>query len=718
MTISTLKAQVGIGTYNPDASAALEISSSSKGFLAPRIALTSATDVTTIATPATGLMVYNTATAGSVPNAVVPGYYYYSGTKWERLITATSDATINFNTADPNSGSPTFTPNTPASIGYIYQSTTNASQWIYDGTTYVTYTAPSSTAWNLVNTTNDAGNNKTNDIWRSGGVIAGGTSTSKVFGNLTSYGGTNFSGGVPYGTASIGLISNTTAGWTGSGFLFGNSTSGSNAFTATINNDKVYQAWIAPNNTYNLTSMGNATGWMFGANINAGLSPTYALEARGVFASTSNAYLATLSGKVGVGTTSPYSTLSNTANNILGSDAIGTSSTGITWLNNNIGYSATVFNTGTSSNFNGLAIKIAGNTSSNRALDISQGTTAGSAGTPLFNVLANGNVGIGTNSPTTNLDVVGGFNLRNTTGAAGSNYGIEFNTNSTAPRIDWVFNGGYIGQFTSDANDFQLRNSKQATGGFRFFTNPTGTAIERMAILNNGNIGIGTTTPYSQLANTASTIQGSIISSVNGGFNWVSPGTGFAHSVYASNNIGGGAQVKVAGNTSNVYAFEVSQASTQTGITTPLFNVIGNGNVGVGTNSPAAQLHTTGSIRFAGAGTPGVGKILTSDASGNATWQSTAIATKTADYTLTANDFGSVLVFNSASTVVLTIPSSLSAGFYCQVIQQGTGQVNVVGASGVSVTSALGSNTRTTGSSIGILLSTGTSAFLSGDTSF
>lgn len=528
ISISTLKAQVGIGTYNPDASAALEISSSSKGFLAPRVALTSNIDVTTIATPASGLMVYNTATAGSVPNAVVPGYYYYSGTKWERLITATSDATINFNTTDPNSGSPTFIPNTPASVGYIYQSTTNASQWIYDGTTYVTYTAPSSTAWNLVNTTNDAGNNKTNDIWRSGGIITGGTSTSKVFGSLTSYGGTNFSGGVPYGTASIGLISNTSAGWTGSGFLFGNSNSGSNAFTATINNDKVYQAWISPNNTYNLTSIGNATGWMFGANINPGLSPSYALEARGELASTSNAYLATLSGKVG----------------------------------------------------------------------------------------------------------------------------------------------------------------------------------------------IGTTTPYSQLANTASTIQGSVISSVNGGFNWVSSGTGFAHSVYASNNIGGGAQVKVAGNTSNVYAFEVSQGSTQTGITTPLFNVIGNGNVGVGTSAPAAQLHTTGSIRFAGAGTPGVGKILTSDASGNATWQSTVIATKTAAYTLTANDFGSVLVFNSASTVVLTIPSSLSAGFYCQVIQQGTGQVNVVGASGVSVISALGSNTRTTGSSIGILISTATSAFLSGDTSF
>jgi hypothetical protein len=44
------------------------------------------------------------------------------------------------------------------------------------------------------------------------------------------------------------------------------------------------------------------------------------------------------------------------------------------------------------------------------------------------------------------------------------------------------------------------------------------------------------------------------------------------------------------------------------------------GRVGIGTNSPAAQLHTTGTVRFEGAGIPGTGKVLTSDAQGNATW--------------------------------------------------------------------------------------------------
>jgi hypothetical protein len=708
---------------------------------------------------------------------------------------------VTFSTATPTTSGVVFTPDTPTDQSVVYQSVLDNSLWAYNGTAYVTYTAPASTAWNLANTTNDAGKNKTSSIWRSGGLISGGTSTSKVFGNLTAYGGTDFSGGVPYGTASIGLISNTTAGWTGSGFLFGNSTSGSNAFTATINNDKIYQAWLTPANTYNLTSMGNATGWMFGSNINSGLSPTYALEARGVLASTSNAYFGTggsskvginttapattlhmnsniistntinvdgqmlrmmrpqnpgvkweniaqfnlgsyavttggstnatsrldlamndgdgvatsnvmtwqANGNVGIGTTSPISSLTNapSGTNFVSSNSATQSTTGISWLTNTAGYNTSLYNSNNVVGSNGLQVKVANNSNQTIALEVGQNTTQTGISTPLFNVLGNGNVGIGTSAPLTKLIVNDNAfiaNLPTTTANLMDN--TTFRPLTRFQTTSGINNNALSIYDTTTAFSLQAHNYS------------TGAALTLNLQTAGGSIGIGTTTPYSQLANTASTIQGSVISSVNGGFNWVSPGSGFAHSVYSSNSIGGGAQVKVAGNTSNVYAFEVSQATTQTGITTPLFNVIGNGNVGVGTNSPAAQLHTTGSIRFAGAGTPGVGKILTSDASGNATWQSTAIATKTADYTLTANDYGSVLVFNSASTVVLTIPSSLSAGFYCQVIQQGTGQVNVVGASGVTVASALGSNTRTTGSSIGILLTTGTSAFLSGDTSF
>lgn len=78
-------AQVGIGTVAPAASAQLEIKSGNKGFLPPRIILLAANDVTTIAAPEEGLVIYNTATAGISPNNVVPGLYVFSGGVWVAL---------------------------------------------------------------------------------------------------------------------------------------------------------------------------------------------------------------------------------------------------------------------------------------------------------------------------------------------------------------------------------------------------------------------------------------------------------------------------------------------------------------------------------------------------------------------------------------------------------------------------------------------------------
>ena len=83
----TVNAQVGIGTNSPNASAKLDITATNKGLLPPRVALTGTADVSTITSPATALLVYNTATAGTSPNNVIPGYYYYNGTSWVNLIT-------------------------------------------------------------------------------------------------------------------------------------------------------------------------------------------------------------------------------------------------------------------------------------------------------------------------------------------------------------------------------------------------------------------------------------------------------------------------------------------------------------------------------------------------------------------------------------------------------------------------------------------------------
>ncbi len=86
---------IGIGA-TPNVSAILDVTATDKGILAPRVALTATNAAGPITTPATGLLVYNTATAGAAPNNVVPGYYYNSGTSgapvWRRFSTGNGDS--------------------------------------------------------------------------------------------------------------------------------------------------------------------------------------------------------------------------------------------------------------------------------------------------------------------------------------------------------------------------------------------------------------------------------------------------------------------------------------------------------------------------------------------------------------------------------------------------------------------------------------------------
>ncbi len=76
-SIAKSSAQLGIGTTVPDNSAALDISSTNKGLLIPRV-----TQANRPANPATGLMIYQTDNT--------PGFYFYSGTAWLPLANSSS----------------------------------------------------------------------------------------------------------------------------------------------------------------------------------------------------------------------------------------------------------------------------------------------------------------------------------------------------------------------------------------------------------------------------------------------------------------------------------------------------------------------------------------------------------------------------------------------------------------------------------------------------
>jgi len=90
---------MGINTSGttPDASAILDLNSGNagtQGLLPEQVALTATNTAGPTTNPATGLFVYNTATAGAGATAVTPGYYYNGGTpgapNWIRFATGGS----------------------------------------------------------------------------------------------------------------------------------------------------------------------------------------------------------------------------------------------------------------------------------------------------------------------------------------------------------------------------------------------------------------------------------------------------------------------------------------------------------------------------------------------------------------------------------------------------------------------------------------------------
>lgn len=76
-----LNAQVGIDTDDPDPSAVLHVESDDKGILLPRVALSDPSDVSTIVSPATGLVVFNTDAVTGLDS----GFCYFDGSVWVNI---------------------------------------------------------------------------------------------------------------------------------------------------------------------------------------------------------------------------------------------------------------------------------------------------------------------------------------------------------------------------------------------------------------------------------------------------------------------------------------------------------------------------------------------------------------------------------------------------------------------------------------------------------
>ena len=195
-------------------------------------------------------------------------------------------------------------------------------------------------------------------------------------------------------------------------------------------------------------------------------------------------------------------------------------------------------------------------------LDILSG---GALGSPIMSLVNGGNVGIGTSSPGSKLDVVAQDAIRAT-----------------------GFQPFLTLRDSSDANKGSRIQTASATTIFYNDTTGGGTYTERMRITSAGNVGIGTSSPNYKLET-----NGIIASYV--------PGVGQAG--YWLYNGGATAEWFTGQRSGTDHAYKIS--TVVAGTYTDRVTVDTSGNVGIGTSSPGKKLDLVGQFRVSGSAASG-----------------------------------------------------------------------------------------------------------------
>jgi hypothetical protein len=143
-------------------------------------------------------------------------------------------------------------------------------------------------------------------------------------------------------------------------------------------------------------------------------------------------------------------------------------------------------------------------------------------------------------------------------------------------------------------------------------------------IFTNGNVGIGTINPANRLD-----VVGGTSASVNrlmtirSNFTTANTGTGLAliNSTSGISNVGSEFE-SVTTNASGLshLRFKVHGGGGPNGALLERMRILGNGNVGIGTDTPLDRLHIAGNIRMVD-GNQAVGRVMKSNANGTASWQ-------------------------------------------------------------------------------------------------
>lgn len=221
----------------------------------------------------------------------------------------------------------------------------------------------------------------------------------------------------------------------------------------------------------------------------------------------------------------------------------------------------------------------------------------------------------------------------------GTNVGIG----STTPGYKFDVNGGIRAQGHSiigtgtDKLSLELQGTfhRMAFNELRFYDLNTG---GDMVTFNNGNVGVGTTTPIGKLAvHTSSGLAGvKVANGSDAAHTWIPYTDG---SIYLTGDVGAGQ--------GDIYI-----RTYNGGYTDRLFIEAANGNVGIATTTPAAQLHLIGASSSAGSGSFIIGSTSTTNlrmgyVTGDHTWIQSHGSTP-----LYINELGNNTIINSGSSNV------------------------------------------------------------------
>jgi len=210
-----------------------------------------------------------------------------------------------------------------------------------------------------------------------------------------------------------------------------------------------------------------------------------------------------------------------------------------------------------------------------------------------------GNVGIGTTSPQTKLDVIGGSDYQtinigeSKTDNDVKRSGITFTHYDTdQPEVTLI--NSYIDSNISYVSIGGSSGAQVATENIRFYTAANTTTLsgtERMRINSSGNVGIGQINPAYKL-------------DVNG--------TGsFSSTLTAQTNMYLGGLIYHSGDTNTFFGFPSNDTFKIRTNSSDRMYINSSGNVGIGTTSPNAKLDVVGKVKASGLDIDGTGNADT-----------------------------------------------------------------------------------------------------------